>query len=154
MRHAQQLKVVLKKSTCQYEAVLKAGNSGKSFAGRRELSSSERTASRSSCHSTRHLAARDPRHCRSEGARFLRQVLRHRATCLKADGKDIKVLNLILSGDTYRSSIDQLAGLTEEARKLALDRIRLLQPPHSPMTDERIQQRIRDGALAKSGCNP
>jgi hypothetical protein len=23
----------------------------------------------------------------------------HRATCLKADGKDIKVLNLILSGD-------------------------------------------------------
>ena len=33
---------------------LKAANSGKSFAGRRELSSSERTASRSSCHSTRH----------------------------------------------------------------------------------------------------
>ena len=24
----------------------------------------------------------------------------HRATCLKADGKDIKVLNLILSGDS------------------------------------------------------
>src|ERR1700693_837847 len=33
---------------------LRAANSGKSFAGRRELSSSERTESRSSCHSTRH----------------------------------------------------------------------------------------------------
>jgi hypothetical protein len=28
----------------------------------------------------------------------------HRATCLKADGKDIKVLNLILSGDSDREN--------------------------------------------------
>jgi hypothetical protein len=28
----------------------------------------------------------------------------HRATCLKADGKDIKVLNLILSGDSDGAS--------------------------------------------------
>ena len=45
------------------------------------------------------LAARYRCHRRPEGARFLRWVLRHRATCLKADGKDIKVLNLILGGD-------------------------------------------------------
>jgi hypothetical protein len=36
------------------KALSKAANSGKSFAGRRELSSSERTEPRSSCHSTRH----------------------------------------------------------------------------------------------------
>ena len=35
------------------------------------------------------LAARDRRHCRSEGTAFLRRVLAHRATSLKSDGKDI-----------------------------------------------------------------
>ena len=31
---------------------------------------------------------------------FYARFCAHRATCLKADGKDIKVLNLILSGDS------------------------------------------------------
>jgi hypothetical protein len=43
------------------KSALEAANSGKSFAGRRELSSSERVASRSSCHLTRRgkVALRD-----------------------------------------------------------------------------------------------
>ena len=42
---------VVRRAVQEKRFKLKAGNSGKSFAGRTELSSSERTASRSSCHS-------------------------------------------------------------------------------------------------------
>src|ERR1700675_3230015 len=42
----------------------------------------------------------DRRHCRPKVLDFYAEFCAHRATCRKADGKDIKVLNLILSGDS------------------------------------------------------
>ena len=44
------------------------------------------------------LAAWDRRHHRAEVAGFLHRVCAHRATCLKADGKDITHLKLMLDG--------------------------------------------------------
>jgi hypothetical protein len=49
-----------------------------------------------------YLAAWDRRHFRSKVLDFYNGFCAHRATCLKADGKDVKVLNLIFSGDSDR----------------------------------------------------
>ena len=46
------------------------------------------------------LAAWDRRHHRSEGASIFAGFFAHRATCLKADGKDITDLKLILNADS------------------------------------------------------
>ena len=46
------------------------------------------------------LAASARTHCSPKVLYFYAGFCAHQATCLKADGKDIKVLNLILSGDS------------------------------------------------------